>query len=622
MSRLVDVLPEDEILRLPRPLAKHIHPEARRKVYEARRDALQAVLGGSSVATAGSLYQVTRTCLSEMIEAALDLAPDGKPHGFRVCIPYYRSGLATAAPASVGPIEAGPHSFGRLLATHDSVEKLIGNFSGLLPKHNAPSPKFDAFFKKFKKELERLGLGDAYPLSSPDKGRRAVIECIKRLRKHALCEATNAQGEDAETEEITKLSQIFGLAPLDRAEADGHKIDVEWHARVPTLDGGFTIVPVSRIWLLGMIDDISRVVYGVTLVIGLAYSHFDILELHAKVLTPWVPRELVVPNLAYAPGSWMPQASSSIVFRPVSEAQDNAMAHHALRARDNVARKFLGVLNLGRPHLPEDRPNIEAFFKILEERLLRKIPGGFRPGDSRTDPVATTPHNSASHPIDIVALEDLLDVWVSAYNVTPHLGLQNRTPREVFEAHTQTGLWTTQSSLTADDAAGLMTIHIKVTIRGAKASRKLPHVSWEHGTYRSPKLYGRWDLIGTQFDAIVNLGEMRTMTLLDPRTATPFVVLHVLAPYAASPHDYHMRRRVAQWRDRAGTKHDVGDDAVAAYMAYVRSNAAEMRWAADAFVGHTRGSSIGSGVASPPTPREVVAPLQPRTSVNLFKDRS
>lgn len=332
--------------------------------FDQRVLALSAVLDGASIQQAANAHGVDRTTLTAMVETVSTVAPDGKPFGYRVCIPWYRVAESKVTQVDV-PLASSSNAFARLLAALPSLNELVHSFKGKLPAHNEPSAKFEVFFRKFVAYLKSKELECHYPLNTNDCGRRALQNWIKRERKQ-LRDLQMGDNEDVAFT-LTRLDQLLKLQPLDRVELDGHITDCDWHAQVPTRDGKWTTELVTAIWILAAIDVVSLVAFPCTLVIGPAYDRYDLLETFANTLRPWEPRDLIVPNLRYAPDAWMPTmcGDAGDVYRPASTAVDNALAHKAKMATENFGDHQLGVVNLGYPHVPEGRPNIEGLFKRL-----------------------------------------------------------------------------------------------------------------------------------------------------------------------------------------------------------------------------------------------------------------
>lgn len=557
-----------------------------KKKYLAKFDkrvlALKAVLDGGTIQRAAKTFSVDRTTLTNMANKAPAPAPDGKPFGYRVCIPWYRVAESDVADADV-PLAASPNAFARLLAALPDLQKFVGSFKGKLPAHNDPSAKFEVFFRKFIAFLKSKNLETHYPLNSADRGRRALQNWIKRQRM-LVRDLQMGDNEDVDYS-LTRLDQLLKLQPLDRIEMDGHKIDNDWYAMVPTRDGQWTTELVSAIWILAVIDTVSLVAFPCTLVIGPSYDRYDVLETYANTQCPWEMRDLIVPNLHYVTNAWMPTMVNGAgdIYRPASTGIDNFLAHKAKMTTENLGDHQSGVVNLGYPHVPEGRPNIEALFKRLEEAVLRLLAGGFRPAKGRDGKKqAVSTKAGKDYPVDMEALRDLLDVEISAYNVTPHPALQHRTPQEVFESHINSGMWTTQSFLTAEDTAELLILHETVTIRGNEGTGVLPYVKYQHAKYRSRKLNKRYDLVSRTFRATIHSHAAHRMSLWDS-DGNLFVVLEALRPWS-TPHTLQQRSAVLKCTKRGTLNIEGAEDALDAYHEYVRSKAAELQWATDAYL--------------------------------------
>src|SRR3546814_6229322 len=98
----------------------------------------------------------------------------------------------------------------------------------------------------------------------------------------------------------------------------------------------------------------------------------------------------------------------------------------------------LRIYRFGHAGIPETRPHIEAFFKSIEVQVLRYLAGGFEPETKMREEQRVSARNSKTHPIFLHLLEDMLDIVFSTYNVTPHEGLQGRSPREVIRSEEHT----------------------------------------------------------------------------------------------------------------------------------------------------------------------------------------
>ena len=586
----------ETLLNWPRPDVFLI-PKAKRKQYVRRHRALEAYMSGSSVAGAAKHFGVNRSTLTRLVRLSIELDATGTPWGFRACLPYFHSdtGDETDNSPAATPVAARPHSFGQLIRSSQHVRELVQTFTGNLPAGRRRSAAFDRLFRQLKRELK--GSEHLYPLNARDKGRRALLEYVKRQRQRAgrasIGESTPPQPT------IERLDQLFPLYPFSRAEYDGHHEDIEWFIEVPTPDGGWATRKVSELTFIPDIDAVTRFVHSWTLVLGRGYRQYDLMELFAKGMRPWKPGVLTTPDLCYVTGAGMPSSimPDGKAPRSILHAGDNFSAHKAAYIRHNLLHVHLGVWNWAQAHIPEKRAIVEAFFHHIEHGALRGIAGGYVPPTERG--AAPTPSNSLDpkhYPLNVIALLELMDVIVSAHNVTSHRGLHDRAPLTVAHEYVERGGWIWQSSLSERHAQQISCLRLSVTIRGSRKESRQPYVEWKGARYRSDALVGRFDLIGKKFEATVPFDDLRMLTLYD-KNGNVFVRLPALPPWATSKHDVRVREQVIQW-DRAKVLSITGvEDAIEAFHSYLRATAHSSGKSADLYARHQTALGVPSDAA-------------------------
>jgi hypothetical protein len=283
------------------------------------------------------------------------------------------------------------------------------------------------------------------------------------------------------------------------------------------------------------------------------------------------------------------------VPRPLRTSLDNASSHlaqHSMRVlRDDVK----GVYRFGVAGIPETRGVIEAFFKVIEQKVLRFLAGGFEPETNDRLEQKVSNKKPGDHPVFLELLEIFLDVAISRYNVTPHTELANRTPREVIEQYIALGGMPLRSTRTAEDVRSMRLVRKTFTIRGSRDNGKQPHVNL-HGTYRGDELSARWDLIGVKFHGLMADNDARYIDVLNDR-GVPFMRLEVLPPYARTAHTLEQRIRARKFERANPHLWDGMDDHIEAFHRDVRRQARQYRWAAD---------EVASG--NTPTPKPGAAP--------------
>lgn len=590
-----------------------------RKAYKARCDALNAVVGGSSFRAAAQLYGVDERTVRRDAEIAPKIAADGKPHGFRACFPYrVRAPKASASRVAPTPAKGRPHAFTHLLQVADKARGLVEAYRGALPNGRTKCPAFDRHHRAFLSAVVEAIGKDGYPFNAQDRGRRALLKFHKRLR--TMRRDAGASEIDAVEPDIKRFNQLFNLAPLDRLEFDAHKMDVDWEIQIPRADGHIVHRRIRCLNLLALICAVSRYLVAYVLVLG-DYCQLDVLRLFHRALQPWKPRPLIVPGMVYAEGArlGLPVDDQGAGPRGIVLAGDNALAHHADIALGNLLEHHRGIVNLGHAHVPEGRPIIEAFNRRLEQGALRNLAGGFQPQTRSNGKKSSTSYLRADdHPLHWVGLADLMDVIASGHNVTPHSGLNNRTPISVLDTHLVSGLpWETTQAST--DAMQLTTVRTVGIVRGHQADGRHPYVQYKGARYRSQRLMGRWDLLGRRFRSEVNIEDLRYLVLLDSDTGCPWSRLTALPPWDRSVHDLHLREQIIRARNRGLLEINGAQDAIEAYHAFTREHALSGATPPDLFA-RISSQSPRQNAPTSGRPPQVVRPRSGFTSFSNSKD--
>lgn len=534
--------------------------------------------GDMGITRAARAHGLCPKRLRSMVIRAPQLAQDGQPYGFRVCVPWGTYQHIDFMGDAEIPRLAGPHSMKKLLSVHPAIAIWIDEFRQPLPPGRPPKA-FDRLHAKIIAELKRLELGDYYPLNQADKGRRALLRFIRQRRvDHA--EVGNLDPVQAPP---STLTEIFRGKPFARTEVDGHRIDIEAVLGVTLPNGGSVKRQITSMWLLVEIEVESRVIVGWVLRVGKSYNNLDLASCITKSLQPWKRRELMIPGLEYAPGAGLPSgtlgAYSSSRSRLV--ALDNARAHSALDFEQAFCRARGGMLLFGRAHEPRSRPIVEQFFSRLERGALREVPGGFEPatrlGENKIRISNFSPNDN---PIQLHAFEELLDVIIANYNATPHAALGDLSPLQYLQMQSPK-IFAFMPDTAEEDASEMGRVLVPLTIHGNRREGVMPHVNYMYVRYRSQYLDNKWELVGKKVLARVNRHDLRSFVLM--RTATtPMCAVRALAPWDRAAHDETTRAMIMQWsKSRAGFLIKDVDCAIAAYVAFLRAQAPSSHQAVD-----------------------------------------
>ena len=586
-----------------------------KNAFDARRKAVRAVAAGSSMTSAAKQYGVHVKTLAATIEKARTIAPDRKPWGWRACIPH-RVRHTNTAEADEYPAFAAPGAFKAFLKKATAFQELLTDYSGPLPGRNAPSRRFESFFKNLCKWIRDNVPKDRYPANDKTYARRSILAFL-----HVQREGQPFIDEDFEVEDANaagQLGEVFALQLTDWAQYDGHALDCPFYIEGEDGNGQPFLQQILRSWLIVGYFALLRLCSSWTLSFGLNYSGTDFNVTCANSLRQWAPRDLVAPTMVYVPGSRIGTAPAiGVVAMPSITSADNAMAHRLDVNRQRMASQLLGVIHFGRAHVPETRGHLEAWNKRIEETVIREIPGAYRPAGENSDTATNTNTSDPQvYPADTTALEDLMDVTISGANATELDALQNRSPIQVLQTFVGTGGWVFAARDHAERANMLSTLQCSVKISGSKKRKRQPYVRFRHARYRSISLRGRWDLVGKKYSATVDILDARFINLYDEKGEL-FVVLRALRPWSRTPHSLGLRKTIHRL-SRAGRLEIKGAAcAVYALKHYLREKFSESREAATLMAKHrTELAAAGSF----PSPTQLVT--EPASSTASAKPAS
>ena len=561
------------------PDLKVLKPKAADR-YQRAHDALTAVLTGTPVTRAANDADLCPKRLTSMIERAMELGPEGRPLGYRVCVPWgaYCRDRTDEVPAEI-PATARPHAIEHVLAALPSFKAKLDAYRAPLPPGRPPR-SFDRLHASFVAELRKLGHDSLYPLNQMDLGRRALLRYLRKQRM-ATVVADLAVGEIEKP--VTSLADILTLDVYDRFEFDAHKIDIEAKLGVCMANGGEVRRKITALWLLTIIECKSRAVIAWLLRVGPSYNNLDVALCFARALETWHPREFVIPGLVYADGAAMPSGLSPEYARRrgLLIAMDNAKQHHAKGLEQSFCSSHDGVLHTGYPHQPETRAFVEQLYSRLERGALRETPGGFEPATRLgEDKIRISNFSPDDYPIQLRLFEELLEVILTGYNATPHPGIGNLTPLQYLRNHGGNHRWFHEAADNLTCANELSAIVVPVTVTGSRRNREPPHVNYQYAKYRDARLDYAWEFIGQRMFAKVYRNDLRKIVLF--RTATePVGVLTACTPWNRTQHDETTRLLIERWRKTGKLKINGVDCAVQAYVAFLRTLASQSQQALD-----------------------------------------
>jgi hypothetical protein len=574
------------------------------KSYQARVDAVHAVVAGSSIAAVAKRHGLNAKTLALTLRNTQQTSPDGRPWGWRACLPY-RVRNTSQRLAAEFPAAAGPGAFNSFLRKLPEFEEMLIGYAGPLPSRNERSPKFDRFFKLLKKTVQKSVPADRYPANDKSCARRSVLQYLKRLRQGSPFVDDGFEIEDATL--ASQLNEVFALQMGDWVQFDGHSLDTNFNVEGEDADGNPFFQTITKTWLIVGYFALMRLCSSWWLSFSTNYNGTEFNAACAESLRERSVRDLVVPSMNYEPGACIGSLSViGFVATGAITSVDNAMAHKLKVNRLRMASELMGVIHLGHSHVPETRGHLEAWNKRMEEAVVRKLPGGFRPAGELSDATKTNGYKFENFPMQPTALEDLMDVTIAASNISPINTLQNRTPVGALQSFAASGGWLFATKDHEDRARSLSKHNFSVTIRGDRRKRRQPYARFGHAKYRAASMKNRWDLLGQKFAAEVDIHDGRFLHLYTA-SGELFVVLRALRPWGRSPHSLALRRLIQRRSRTDGFEISGAEDAVIAYREHVRRNFSSEHGAALAATRHRRDLDAASEAS--PVAKETTLPL-------------
>ena len=369
------------------------------------------------------------------------------------------------------------------------------------------------------------------------------------------------------------------LSIFERVECDAHKLDTRMVVMVPSPHGGEEPRKIHRLWVIAIIEVVSRAVLGYHLSLRRECSAEDVLRAIKRGLTRWSPRELQFSGNAYVDGAGFPSSKSQRFLGACWDefSVDGALANICTR----VERPMTDVVGarILKPQDPnsyssrrslDDRPFIESFFRRLAQGGFHRL--STTTGSSPKDKQGSDPDAAATvTSFQLEYAEELLDTLIANYNATPHSGLGFRSPLDQLEF-----LATSSSaSIRAADPGEvqrMVGIRKLCTLLGGIQSGRRPYFNFANARYSAEWLCLRTDLLGKTFWLhIEDEDDARYASVSTPQ-GIYLGVLRAAPPWHQTPHTLYMRQSIRTLEKRRLLHLSSNCDAVEELIRYAESS--------------------------------------------------
>jgi hypothetical protein len=555
--------------------------------YLARKHAVSLYLSGAS---SESIKRSTNLCAKQAYrlirERCLEIHSDGQPYGWRGLLKYLRI-QPFKRHTKIRIDEFGTGGAGAMQSVLDRFPQLRADFNARILTNISTKKLVETRRSRrrhcawFLDELRRHGCTDQeWPFNTASLGYYSVCRYIDRiLTTDPKALAAAAGGPDL----VKKLKTGDGTRRpvtqfMQRVEMDAHKLDGRFCVSIPLLCGGYHEKIVHRLWVIVILEIVSRAVVGYYFSVRREVSKDDVLRAIKCALGRWRPRQISFCEDAYLPGAGLLSALgdkfAGLCWNETSV--DGALAETCQHVRD-VLRTAVGS-DLIEPEnsfsirrSKDDRPFIESFFRNLSGKGFQRMTNttGAKPQDrkgTKPEEVALTSRFQYEY------AEELLDLLIANYNATPHRGISNKTPLAyasfLYEHAPQ--------ALRLSDPAvieSVFSLRKRCVVRGGAVTGRAPFVEFFYGRYTNEILQNRQDLVGKEIWVICHREDDCRIALASMLDGMSLGVLRAAPPWHTSPHSLSVRTAICQASSRGQFVISAGSDAIEVFLQYVESQA-------------------------------------------------
>ena len=302
-------------------------PDSKRNVYLARKRAATLFLQGSPASTIKSSTGISMDYIGRLIrQHCVETHPDGRLVGWRGLVPHKRF-RDYMRHKSVHIDRWGKGASGALAATflacadtklqkrfNDQILKAARNAGAGAETTELKLIRFEKqkLFRWFLNELRRqqYEIQGKWPFNTERQGYVTVCRYVDQiLKEHPRANVSCEGGANA----VTKMKTGDGVdrpifEPYFRVECDAHKRDGRFIILVPTPDGEFVERLVHRLWLIVILEVVSRAILGYYLSVRREVSSGYVLVAIKHALTKWRRRTISFSDSAYHPDANFPSS--------------------------------------------------------------------------------------------------------------------------------------------------------------------------------------------------------------------------------------------------------------------------------------------------------------------------
>lgn len=559
-------------------------PEGRiRNGYFARKKAIGLYLRG---ATEQEIKAEAGIGLSETVrllkDRCLSVHQDGEVWGWRALVPWERIN-AYQRRSKVVVDEFGQGAVGALNAALNRHPDLRERFdkrilsAGSMRRLSAVKRSKQSHWRWFLDQLRSLGYerDNQWPFNTKKLGYSSICLYIDRvLNDNPEAAAMVSGGLDSKKKLLTgdgvdrPIQHIF-----ERVEMDAHKLDGRFSVLLPQPTGGYVQKIVHRLWVIVILEVVSRCVLGYHFSMRKEVSKTDVLRAIKTALIQWKKPPITFGEHAYAPRANLPSGDSEKFIGVCWDetSVDGALAetckHVGQVLKDAVGSELIEPKSgFSARRSKDDRPFVETYFRTLGAHGFQKLSN--TTGGKPTDKGGRNPDEIAlTSQFQLEYAKELLAVLIANYNATPHSSLGSRSPLEylAFRASYPARPLRYADPITVSN---IVSFRKQCVVHGGFEQGRRPFVYFAHGKYTSDTLGQRHDLVGKKIWLVNHMEDDSRIVRASTASGQSLGLLRVSAPWDKLPHSLEVRTAVASHISKGKLQVAAGHDAVEIFIDY------------------------------------------------------
>lgn len=522
-SRLIALSPPiDEWALVPDELVSDKFKE----LFRQRCKAIKMYYEGSSVKNIQQITSVVKTSIPLLYEKCLQSGQDGRILGYTALIPYYRTKDYVRAAKAFPKLNENRGGlsgvFRQTLNKHPEIEarlkelilKINSTEVGIHEKKIATKALHKAFLKMLKNE----GVEEhEWPFSTKYLGLNAISKYLNETLDQNFARGVRAREEQAAIAHLAVgagYKQFISFEePYEAVQFDAYLIDSVFSAEFDTPEGYKEDIQLSRLWLITLIECISRAILSYAVVYRSEISSQDLIEVLRRAIDPAPRPEITIPGLQYEklgglPWEVIPESKGAVwncIFL------DGALAHLANTVK-NDARANLGfTINWGPVAHFERRSIQERFFNKVATDIFKRFPSttGSNPFKGRAK---NAEENAVKYKLRAEEAEQLLAIYIAQYNATPNEGTSYLSPLDIleqfFKGHKNHYL---PRYLPVYEGQDFNPIPLSKVVRvgGGRVLGRRPYIEYEKGRYTNDVLMQAAGLVGKKIRIEIDDQDLR-----------------------------------------------------------------------------------------------------------------